>query len=443
MERSPIIWKPPATFDENAPGLGMPQLEGISHRIIYDPVPSNANVDEGGNGVYESPNHGMFCHGPSYIIYGEHIIGSWSNHTHDEAGPGGRKIARVGTFRNNRDEIDWGGLDTLVALIDPVIPPKRRHFQCDPKTLYPYIGAGLQLINGSFYVTGGLLAACGYTTQEQYRLTDGPIPAEGFSDGLDIDAGYGFDKWAPLGLSFVQKWRLDKGKLRPDSPLYQRSPAIMRYEVTPGRFKEVVPLQPPYTDMIPFEKARQSIRDDILKGEAPPKRVRPRFAPGTQHLSADGKHALAHMAEYQRPDGKWVSIRDNLLVPGHYYAAVTNDDGSYPPAAETNLYGGANIAAGTLPDGRIYIICNSYDDYYRAKDRSRKDMFMVLSKDGVTFDQTWLLLHIDRTPTLDGVYKFGGPQYFKPAIIARNMWIFYSITKEKIGLTKIPLEVLT
>ena len=69
-------------------------------------------------------------------------------------------------------------------------------------------------------------------------------------------------------------------------------------------------------------------------------------------------------------------------------------------------------------------------------------MFITISKDGITFDRTWLLLHIDRKPTLDGVYKFGGPQYFKPAIVERNMWILYSITKEKIGLTRIPLGAL-
>jgi hypothetical protein len=109
----------------------------------------------------------------------------------------------------------------------------------------------------------------------------------------------------------------------------------------------------------------------------------------------------------------------------------------YPPAVETNLYGGAQMIAGELADGRPWIICNSYDDYFNAADRSRKVMFLTFSDDGRIFDRTWLLLHVDRTPD-GGVYKFGGPQYFTHVEVGPNIWVAYSITKEQLGITKIP-----
>ncbi len=52
---SPITWQPPSSFNSSIAGLGLLQLEGITHYVIYDPVPSSANIDEGGSGIYEKP----------------------------------------------------------------------------------------------------------------------------------------------------------------------------------------------------------------------------------------------------------------------------------------------------------------------------------------------------------------------------------------------------
>ena len=112
----PLVWHPPATFDPDAPGLGFPTLDGVSHRVIFDPSPSKANVDEGGDGKYESLLHGNFCHGPSFVVVGDHIVARWSNHTKDEGAPGSRTIARVGRFIDDGDEIDWGGSESYVEL---------------------------------------------------------------------------------------------------------------------------------------------------------------------------------------------------------------------------------------------------------------------------------------------------------------------------------------
>jgi hypothetical protein len=70
-------------------------------------------------------------------------------------------------------------------------------------------------------------------------------------------------------------------------------------------------------------------------------------------------------------------------------------------------------------------------------------MYLTLSEDGVTFDRTWLLLHVDRVAE-EGVCKGsrGGPQYFQAVTVGPNIWVVYSIAKEQVGVTKIPLRLL-
>lgn len=441
MSDSPILWKPPQMFDEDAPGLGLPQLQGIDHSLLYDPAPCRGNVDEGGNGRYESLLHGTFNHHQTIVVQDDTFIVYWTNHSRDENGPGQRILARVGTFSEDRERIDFDGEASFVEMAPPPIPVRRRVFQHDPDVIYPYATGALKLIEGSLYFFGNITACHGYTRDEKNRRPASPLPEADWSDDLDIDRGFFFDVWFNLGLDWVQRWKIEGGRLVPASPMYAMTKLRTEVEVTPGRVKRVAPLLPPYTDTVPFDEADSFLRDDVVDGIPVKFERTPNYRPNTSYLSADGKHALAHHAEFRRPDGSWVVIRDNLLNHGHYYAAEKpGGNDFYPPAVETNLYGGAQPIAGELPDGRPWIICNSYDDYFGAAERSRKDMFITISDDGRTFDRSWLLLHIDRESD-GGVYKFGGPQYFKHVLIGENLWVVYSITKEQIGLTKIPVRL--
>jgi hypothetical protein len=176
------------------------------------------------------------------------------------------------------------------------------------------------------------------------------------------------------------------------------------------------------------------MRDDVLKGTPETFGRFPKYAPGTWRLTADGTSGLAHHSEFRRPDGSWVAIRDNLCNPGHYYAAEKAQYADcYPPAARTNLFGHAMPVAGELPDGRPWIVCNN---------QSRFDMYLTLSEDGRTFDQTWLLLHNTRGNTDGGMHKGGGPQYFQAVTVGGNIWVVYSIGKEQVGVTRVPISAL-
>ncbi len=129
-----------------------------------------------------------------------------------------------------------------------------------------------------------------------------------------------------------------------------------------------------------------------------------------------------------------MTIRDNLVNPGYYYAAEKAAAAEpYPPAVRTNLFGHAMPVAGELSDGRPWIACNN---------QTRNDMYLTLSADGRIFDRTWLLMHTPRGASDDGMHKGGGPQYFQAVTVGENLWIVYSIAKEQVGATRVPLGSL-
>ena len=191
-----------------------------------------------------------------------------------------------------------------------------------------------------------------------------------------------------------------------------------------------------FTNAQPFASAGPTFSNDVLNRPKTVYYSTPSYASGTMSYSADGVDGLAHYSEYQRPDGKWVVIRDTLENPGTYYAALKDDAGDYyPPAYETALYGFAMPRAGTLPDGRCFIIGNSDD---------RREMYITVSEDGVVFDKTWLVLHLSFDNAHSGLGKVipSGPQYFKSVIKGDYLWITYSICKEQIGITRVPISAL-
>jgi hypothetical protein len=158
-------------------------------------------------------------------------------------------------------------------------------------------------------------------------------------------------------MEFAQRWALKGQSLVPDSPLYKMSEALGRVEVTPGCFKSVPPPIEPYATARPFAEAPVEMQEDVVHGKRAQFQRSPKYAPGTDKLAADGKNGLAHHTEFLRPDGSWVVVRDNLLVPECYYAAVKDGhDDDYPPAVRTDLFGQAMPVAGELPDGRPWII---------------------------------------------------------------------------------------
>jgi hypothetical protein len=370
----------------------------------------------------------------------------WTNHSNDENGPGMRVLAKVGTFNADRSDLDWGGDETLVEVAPAPVPVRRRLRQHDPEIVNEhYFYAKPLLINGRLYVRGSLGAIHGYTDDGKYQCSAGagckPIPAEHWRDARDEKAGFIHEIYWGLGYSFVQRWKAQGRTIVPDSPIYKtRELLASPYEVTPGRFKKIAPLNEMYAQARPLSAAPQELRDDILKGKPTNLRREPKYVNfEASLLAADGTRGLADAAEFRRPDGKWVVLRDNRApgaVGNRYYAALKDKpEDNYPPAILTSLAGYACPEAGELPNGWVWILGNIPP--------RRQFFYVTVSTNGVVFDRSRHLLSIEGEPRPDRIGGGGGPQYPHSVATGPNIWIIYSIGKTRMGVTKLPIKELT
>lgn len=432
----PFEWVVPETFDPKMPGLGLPAITGTTDVILYDPKPSHADLQEGGNGVYESLQHGTYNHHPYFTLFGDYMIVAWTNHVRDENGPGQRYIARIGKFKNNDQDVDWGGDERFVELAPAPMPARRRPPTDESKEITgAFISASFVEIGGRLFLRGKIKVCDGWTDVADYHLrgndTASPVP----------DAHYRTAQKRPFGLDvfwnltgFIQEWKMENGKLSPLSELYIDGPPVPKtLQVTPSITKTLAALNAPYRQAKSFKEAPPEFRK-ATRGKVTQLRRPILYAPGTRHLAANGKNGVAHRTEFKRPDGKLVVVTDNLRDGSTYYAAVREKvTDHYGPAVKTNMFGCAMPVAGELPDGTVWFI---------GSDGARCNTFLTWSRDGKLFDRTKLLLSI-RNETLPGIAKppFGGAQYFQAVTRGNNIWVVYSIGKEKIGLTKIPFSV--
>lgn len=428
---APIELKIPQRIDPEAPDIGLPNQAGICHYRLAAP-----GMD---------PVIGWANHDPKMIRVADRIVVEWTCHLGDENGPGQTIVGTVLQFDPetgtplNTDQLYYTGLTPAP------LPSRRRSWKFDSEKISEYFSHGnLELRNGKLYFSGRLLAIHGVTNEIGISLNchfgiPPVVPVENWSDEFDQKTGFTNEiVWSFL--HFRQRWRIQDDRLVPDSPGYLERRLPEKQEVTPGRFKTLVPL--PEWNRLPLLTEAPADFSDDLKTAAETRRdivtenIPPRCPPGALSAAADGCNGLAHYTEFRRPDGSTVTVRDNLKKRGFYYAAEKNNaEDYYPPAEETNIPGEAMPSAGNLPDGRAYLIANF--DY-------RRNMYIMLSKDGRVFDVARFVRGA-RFRAQKGIGKPNrpsGPNYFRSMIVGSKLWVVYSISKQEIGLTTIELDLL-
>jgi hypothetical protein len=227
------------------------------------------------------------------------------------------------------------------------------------------------------------------------------------------------------------------------SPLYKENELTKTLQLTSALILPLEPLVAPYADAPLLASAPSDFVACVLHGERIGADRVPRQEPGTERQAADGNNDVypGHGSQFRRSDGGWTAIMENKsrqAGPFYYSAERPDCHTHFPPPRRTNLFGGVKPAAGELPDGRNYIVANS---------PNRRNMYLTISSDGRTFGQTWLLMYRRLADFTPGAMKNegsagSGPQYFKATVIGRSLWIVYSIAKEHIGATRVPVSML-
>lgn len=429
----PVNWLAPAGFDPGLVDLGLPQLPGLRHEVIYAPKPSGGSLEDGGPGDYESVLHGTFNHHTKVVVVGNKVVVYWTNHALDENGPGQRILARWGILSDARDHIEWGDPEKRTIELVPAPVPVRHRLPFDRAGVdRRYNNVSLVAVDGMLRLSVATRLSHGWTDDMRFRSPrEETIPDERFQ--VNIDKKYHFDIFWDLNARFFQLWGFVGDELTPLSPLYAERQPASEIRMTETVTLPMPPLAPFFVQAKPLERAPPVLAELFRKSPLVAGRIG-RYLPHTEHLAANGKNALWHWAEYRRRDDALVMLHDNRDDLGHYYAAVADEYGIYSSGIRTKMHGYGMPAAGRLPDGRSWVIGNS---------RGRFGFFLTLSDDGVTFDRSWFLLHVDKT-WIPGFAKpkRSGPQYPQAVVIGEAIWVFYSIGKEQIGVTRIPFASL-
>lgn len=162
--------------------------------------------------------------------------------------------------------------------------------------------------------------------------------------------------------------------------------------------------------------------------------------------SEDGFYALSGndngfepkaLSFYHRPDGTVVGLWKKR------WAALSLDEGqswTEPVRLPSLVTGGAKTWGQATEDGRYAMAFNPHPAH-------RWPLVMVTGEDGITYGEMLTAHGEIPYPRFDGQYKSMGPQYVRGIAEGNgnppgnDMWLTYSVNKEDIWVTKLPLPI--
>lgn len=172
---------------------------------------------------------------------------------------------------------------------------------------------------------------------------------------------------------------------------------------------------------------------------------------------SDDEHRLSEpVPSYAIADGSWVRLFRDM---GHrdartqkekegsksrrLYASISNDNGvSWSVPERTGFPDAcARSNAGKLPDGQVYII-NNLIPMNPGGLGGRSMLTISLSDDGLNFDRVAIIRFISPPIRHEGLEKTIGYQYPHSVVDGDDLWVLYSVNKEDVQVTRIPLETL-
>ena len=331
---------------------------------------------------------GVYNHHPALAVIGNRLVATWSNHLQDhthtgsppqngEDGPGQKVMISTST-----NGVDW---TPAVDLLDSMGP----YAHAEEPGRAP-IANGFAWVGDALYA---IVEGCDVGTRDEV------VPR------------------ARTGLGRLARRVFPDGSLGPTNFWIEGNPP----EPLSGYPQFPDPVSNPE-----FASAAAAITNDL--------------AQPLNHLAwdfvnpepvADGQR-MVEPSTYQRPDGSYVRLYRDVGQRGYLYAAE-NTNGVFVTPVQTNIPDAPSKTISlTLPDGRICIIGNFQQG-------SRDPLSMAISHDGIHF--TWARRIRSGAPAIQfpGPGKGVGFQYPSAVVVGDTIHLVYSIGKEDIAYSSVPI----
>lgn len=372
------------TADSDKMNFRLNQLENIETSTLYNALPET----------------GTFSHHSHLAWFKETLFATWDNQVNDENGSGQHGLMRRSADRGR----NWSAIEELFPPLDKELPASEAFIGTRYMT-----SNGFAIIDEVLYAVTDVAEWTGTSIEEKKRVNIGRM-----CRSVGIDGTLGDIFW------------LENSP--PDS-----APGFPTY---------------PVGDPVIIEKFNNYFRQ-------PGNEIQLDF--NTPKPVSDDNHRLTEpVPSYRLTDGTCVRLfRDMGSMDAvtqkekedsksrRNYASFSFDDGkswtvprrtSFPDAC-------ARSNAGKLPDGQVYVI-NNIIPMNPGGLGGRSMLAISLTKDGLNFDRVAIIRFIPPPLRYPGLEKTIGYQYPHSVLADGDLWVIYSVNKEDIQVTRIPLDEL-
>ena len=365
----------------------------------YDTDAERPKLDVERTFLYQPETEWAYSHHPFLVFFDGRYYAMWSNGRQDEDAPGQRVLTAT-----SPDFRDWGEPHPLVDV------------RTGPHGEVVHTPAG-------FHRHGETLVA--YVAQYEYRpdvLEDGRRPKAALGH---IDTAL----WA-IATSDGRAWSDPVHLGLPMNPNHGPEPT------TSGRLIISGNVAFPYTD------DPTALAGWTMAGIYPPE-----MEPEVYDDSEGYRHVQRRMgwpvglcegSFYQTDDG----VLHMLLRSGTNRLWVTesaNNGNTWSAPVETDFTNGiSKFHCGRLPDGRFYIVSNPDPEPWW----SRNPLVISLSRDGVRFDQHYILADEHYERKREGMHKGGDYGYPHTIVHDGHLCVIVSRQKEAVEVLRVELDAL-